>query len=290
MSVYVTKMNGDREPFDERKIFKSCIRAGAKHETAKKIMQQVQKKLYNGISTHDVMKITHDLLDSAARPVAMRYNLKEALAQLSPEFHEFELFITKLFTYNGHKTQHSPIPKIQGYCIDHEIDVVVEGPGDFIALVECKHHYKAHTFTGLDVPMRQWARLKDVCEGKSNNKRNCIAAKEAWVVTNTKFSTHAENYARCRNVRLLGWNFPQRSGINDIIENYKAYPLTILNLTRQERECLVTEDIIDTNDFIDAKEFKLTKAKISLNRAKELKKEINELYSIKDPKTLEPEF
>jgi len=288
--VYVTKMNGEREPFNTRKIYNSCIRAGASTKTAKKIAADVEKELYNGIPTQKVMKLAHEKLDAVARPVAMRYNLKEALATLTPDFHEFELFIAKLFTYPGHRTRHSPNPKIQGYCIDHEIDVVVEGPDEFIALVECKHHYKAHTFTGLDVPMRQWARLKDIAEGKKNNKRNSIDAKEAWVVTNTKFSTHAENYARCRNMRLLGWNCPQKSGLNDLIERYHAYPLTLLNLSRREREALLKEGIIDTNDFLDAQDFKFTRAKISVEQARRLKKKINELYDIKDPKTLEPEF
>ncbi|NOR85530.1 hypothetical protein GQ473_05425 [archaeon] len=288
--VYVSKMNGRTEPFDPRKIQKSCVRAGADITIAKTIVEQVEKELYNGITTREVMKITRAILEEISKPVGMRYNLKEALANLNPEFHEFELYITKLFTYPGHKTRHSPNPKIMGYCIDHEIDVVVEGPGDLVALVECKHHFKSHTFSGLDVPMRQWARLHDVDEGKKKGKKNSIAAKEAWVVTNTKFSTHAQEYSRCKNIRLLSWNYPQKAGLNDFIENYKAYPLTLLELSRQERENLMKENIIDTNDFLNFEEFKLKKAKIIPSKIKSLKKEINELYTIKDPKILEPKF
>ena len=49
--IYVTKMNGDKEPYNEKKLHNSLERAGADKETINEITGKVDKMLYDGIDT-----------------------------------------------------------------------------------------------------------------------------------------------------------------------------------------------------------------------------------------------
>ncbi len=249
--VKIVKMNGETDDFSREKAIRSCERAGADPELCAHIVDSLEKKLYSGMHTREILNIIRSMLKGADKTSAVRYGLKEAISKLDPEFHEFEFFIARLLRYDGYKTQRSPEPMVEGHCIEHEIDVVATR-GAEVAIVECKHHYKDHTFTGLDVPMRQWARLDDIVAGYRGKRKNSINATSAWVVTNTKYSEHARRYARCRAVTLIGWNYPREGGLNEMIEKHHAYPLTMAGLSRAEREKLVGSGIYNVLDFLDA--------------------------------------
>lgn len=246
--VYVIKMTGEQDEYNPEKVRRSCLRAGASIEDADRIVAEVSSKVYEGMTTDKLFRIVKSLLSEGGEHVAARYNLKEAVSNMDPECFEFEFFIKRLFERCGYKTEHSPVPKICGHCVDHEIDVVAEKDGE-IAIIECKHHFKSHTYTGLDVPMRQWARLEDIKDASANCEFGAIPATSAWVVTNTKYSEHAIDYARCKGMKLFGWNYPSGSGLNDTIESHKAYPLAITPLQQWVRAKLVQEKIYDVLDF-----------------------------------------
>lgn len=249
--VNVIKMNGEVDKYDPEKVKRSCLRAGVSAETAEKVIDEVSKKIYDGIPTGKLFKIVHNLLANEEEHLAARYNLKEAVSNMDSDCFEFEYYITRLLSRCGYDARHSPEPKIQGRCSDHEIDVVVKKDKE-LALVECKHHFRSHTYTGLDVPMRQWSRLDDVQNADKNNDKGTVPATLAWVITNTKYSEHAITYARCKGIKMTGWNFPHSQGLNDLIEVHKAYPLSMISMPKWARQKLIDEKIYDVLDLKNA--------------------------------------
>jgi hypothetical protein len=65
---------------------------------------------------------------------------------------------------------------------------------------------------------------------------------EVWLVTNTKFSSEARDFARCVGLNLLGWHEPPGEGLEDILERFGLYPITIIpSLTKEEMHRLAAE-------------------------------------------------
>lgn len=254
--IRVIKNNGEEDFFDRNKIVQSCIRAGASVNIAEKIAKNVEKEIKDGITTKEIMqKVREKLKKYKVENVYIKYPLKDALALLNPDNYEFEYYIAKLFTYLGYDAHRSPYPHPQGYCVDHEIDVLLR-KGETYGIVECKHHYKYKKMTNLGVVMRQFARFIDFKEAHHDNKG--MDVQEAWVITNTKFTYHAIKYAKCKGIKLLGWNYPEGNSLNHIIERFKAYPLTLFNIKPSIRqELLENEKVIDANDLLKLPEDKL---------------------------------
>ncbi len=261
--VFVTKYDGRREEFDPRKVHASCIRSGASPELADDVVNYVLKHIYNGISTKKLMKMVYSRLNRTEIHIARRYHLKEAIMEMGPEGYEFEWYIAHLLRFSGYKTIHSPEPKMQGKLVDHEIDVYAE-KGSEKAIIECKHHFQSHTYTGLEVPLVQWARLEDI-----NNNGTGVSG--AWIITNTKFSDHAIRYSEGKNIRLIGWNYPAEGGLEKLIEASKAYPLTLFKLPRFLRVNLVERDVTNILEFLAADAKTLGSAGLSLEKISELK-------------------
>ncbi len=261
--VLVTKYDGRHEEFNPEKVRQSCLRSGATEAVANDVVDYVLKRIYNGISTKKLMKLVYERLNRKEVHLARRYRLKESIADLGPEGYEFEWYIAHLLQFSGYKTMHSPEPKIQGKLVDHEIDVFAEKAGER-AIIECKHHFQSHTYTGLEVPLVQWARLEDI-----NN--NGMKMTSAWIITNTKFSDYAIRYSEGKGIRLIGWNYPQGKGLERIIENSKAYPLTVLKIPRFLRLNLVERGITNIREFLRADAKLLFDAGLSKEKAVDLK-------------------
>ncbi|MBW6462427.1 MAG: restriction endonuclease [DPANN group archaeon] len=250
--VMIFKADGTKVMFDKKKAKTSCIRAGASSALAKEIIEILMQKLTDGMTTSDMKHIIYSELDKREEHTAAKYNIKKAIACLDPVMHQFEKYICHLYQYYGYETEWSPIPKPQGFCTDHEIDVMLKKNNE-MSFIECKHHVKYHRFTGLDVPMRVWARLQDLQDGFEGDKRGSYDFKEAIIVTNTKFSDHAKKYTLCKNKKLslVGWNYPESAGsLTNLIEKKKAYPLTILNLDNTTIDKLFDLSVHDIRDFV----------------------------------------
>ena len=110
------------------------------------------------------------------------------------------------------------------------------------------------------------ARLQDIVrkEGENNQKKYEYAM---WVVTNTKFTEAAIQYAKCRGIRLTGWNYPRGESLEDIIADKKLYPVTVLpSLPKSILPALVEKNIILAQDLLTynandlMKEFSIEKA------------------------------
>ena len=51
MRVFVTKANGSRQLFDKDKAIRTCLKMGASSQVANAVVEKVESRLYDGIST-----------------------------------------------------------------------------------------------------------------------------------------------------------------------------------------------------------------------------------------------
>ncbi len=274
--VYLIKADGSRQEFDRNKAIQSCMSAGAPRSLAEKIVSRVEEHLRDGMTTREMKELIRKELEKTRHHSSRIYNLREALAVLDPSLHQFEKFVASLFAHYGYVTVWEPRPKPRGSCTDHEIDVMIKKDG-VLEFIECKHHYNPHKFTGLKVVMRVWARLEDLRRGYEDGTPGSLPFEACWVVTNGKFSEHAKEYAECRGVNLLGWNYPPWRGINHWILDKECYPLSILGLDPPAIEKLYNVGVFDTVLLLSASRSQLASTGLPssvLKRALEIAREL----------------
>ena len=221
--MWVVKASGETEKFDSSKIKRTCLRAGASEELADKIVQQVTKKAYDGISTRDILKIALSLLSKERPNIAARYDLKGAMFRLGPAGFVFEQFIGEVLKDYGYQTKVHNI--IKGLCVSHEVDIVASKENKSF-MIECKYHNLQGIYTGLREVLYTYARFLDLCEGSKHNL--CQGFEQPWLVCNTKFSDDTIQYAQCKGVKLIGWSYPANNSLETLIENKKLYPITMI--------------------------------------------------------------
>lgn len=235
----VRKRDGRLEEFSKDKIIRTAIRSGLSAEEAKKVAEAVEKKIYDGITTDEVLNIVTNEIEKFSKNASIRYGLKSSLLRLGPEGYRFEKFVSALLREYGYKTRLNEL--IEEKCATHEVDVIAEGEKRFI--VECKFHNTA-VYTGLKEILYSYARFLDIWEVK--NDIDCL-----WVFTNTKFSSEAIRFANCRSVKLTGWRYPKNGGIEMLLEGKKLYPITVLNLSNFELEGLLRHGFAFCNELVE---------------------------------------
>ena len=222
--LYVRKASGELAPFDRKKIVGTALRAGADKKLAELVASKVEKELFDGISTQEILKIALEVLDKNKPVVAARYSLKSAIMNLGPAGFAFEDFLADVLEEYGYSVKERQV--FAGACIAHEVDVVAE-KGKDLACIEAKYHNAPGIYTGAKDALYIYARFLDLKEGAKQGK--CPAFTETWLATNTKFSADAIEYGVCKGMKLLGWNFPSGGeGLQAMIENKKLYPITVL--------------------------------------------------------------
>ena len=92
--VQITKADGSRTVFKKSKIVGTCLRSGLSKEIAVKIADEVNRGVYEGMRTREILKKTLSLIDKyESKQHKYKYNLKQSIAELDPEHHQFERFI-----------------------------------------------------------------------------------------------------------------------------------------------------------------------------------------------------
>ncbi|MFQ6056655.1 MAG: restriction endonuclease, partial [Methanosarcinales archaeon] len=261
------------------KIKKTCLRAGASEELATKIVKQVERKVYDGISTREILKITLSLLRKEMPQVATRYDLKGALFRLGPAGFAFEHLVAEILREYNYKTKvHS---YVKGACVKHEIDIVAEKPSRTpkYFMIECKYHNMPGIYTGLKEVLYTYARFLDLWEGF--RKRKCQKFDQAWLVCNTKFSRDAIQYASCKKILILGWKYPYRKSLEKMIEDKKLYPITMLRkLDRNTQDKFALSGLILCKDLLRHDINKLNKkTNVPKTKLKLLTEEADKLLS-----------
>ena len=100
------------------------------------------------------------------------------------------------------------------------------------------------------------------------------------MVTNTRFTIDAINYAKCVGLTLLSWDYPLNNGIKDNIDSFDLYPITtLINLSKDEKKTLISKDIILVKELYENK-IVLEKMQITSDRIVKILNEVKELYKI----------
>jgi len=242
MNINVTKASGELEPYNESKLRASLANAGADKQIIDRIANSVRDMLVEGISTRKLYREAFRLLKEHSRRFAGRYKLKEALLELGPTGYPFENFTSELLSRLGYNTEVGRI--MEGNCVSHEIDVIAHKEKEFY-IVECKFHNRKDHKCNVKVPLYIQSRFKDVetkwrhLPGHKNKKHR------GWVVTNTRFTQDAMQYAECVGLRLLSWDYPKNKGLKDLIGRVNLHPITCLStLGDKEKQKLLERDVV----------------------------------------------
>jgi hypothetical protein len=266
--VYVKKFDGSRQQFDKNRIIHTCLRNGASQESAQKIADRIENDIYEGIRTEEILGLVWKYLGDHHPVSRMRVDLRLALSLLRPK-PDFEEYTSLVLKHLGFVVQSNQI--LRGRCIEHEIDAIAR-KADKITYVEVKHHNRAHTYTPLEVPMKVWATLQDIGEGRKLGYHN-INFTNALIVCNTKFTDHARAYANCVGIDHIGWKSPVSNGLEDIIERGGLYPVTLLKgVDRRLQRVLIENGILLLRQLIEEDADRLTSRRvISVNQLSSLK-------------------
>jgi len=240
--ILVRKQSGEQQPFSEEKLLSSIMRAGAPSEIAQQIVSEIHPLLFEGISTREIYRNAFQMLRRTMRSLAARYSLKTAIMELGPSGYPFEKFVGEIFKKQGFNVKTGQI--LQGRCVQHEMDVVAERD-HLTVMVECKYRNDQGKISGVQVPLYVNSRMQDirlVWQTKPENKNKSF---QGWIVTNTRFSSDAEDYGICAGLHMVSWGFPERDNLRQVVEEYALYPVTALTaLSGNQKQFLLENDII----------------------------------------------
>jgi len=239
----VTKSSGQTEAFNEEKLRRSLRRAGADEIVIDQILEDLSVQWYEGISTKSIFKRAFNMLKRRHRPAAARYTLKQAMFDFGPSGFPFEDFFAEVLKSHGYQVQIRQI--LPGVCVQHEMDVVAENT-DTLVWVECKYHPAAGSVSNIKIPLYIHSRFRDLEQYWAKHRSENEAQKiEGWIVTNTRFSDDAMDYGRCAGMHLIGWNYPTKGSLREMVDEAKLHPVTCLTLlTHQEKNRLLEHNII----------------------------------------------
>lgn len=224
MALYVTKASGEQELFDISKFRRSLHRAGAPDSLIDQIAQEIEttKDLR---TTKEIYRFALGYLRQETPGLAARYATKRALLDLGPAGFPFERFIAELYKAQGYSVMIDQVRR--GFCVEHELDVIAFRNNHHL-LIECKFHNSQQLKTDLKVVLAVKSRVDDLKKAVEVHGNGDKAFHEAWIVTNTKFTTQAIQYAECSGVQLLGWGYPLENSLAQLIDQYNLQPITAL--------------------------------------------------------------
>jgi len=245
---YIVKGDGKQELFDEEKIKKSFLNAGADLDTAVSAADSVKNNLKNYMQSKDIYVQAIKQLGKKQPSAALKYTLKKAIMDLGPTGYVFEKYMAKILREYGFKTEVSRF--VPGFCVDHEVDVVAEKNGEHY-MIECKYHNDLGTGSDIKTALYVNSRFQDIKKGCEANL-NCYNLKEGWLATNTKVTDEVIKYANCVKLRIVAWHYPRQENLEYFIENKKLYPISILQgLNDQQKIILFNQNTITIQDFLE---------------------------------------
>jgi Holliday junction resolvase len=246
--LVVTKASGEKVLFSVGKLRNSLRKSGADERQADEVLRQLQPMLHPGISTKKIYRMAFGILKRLSSTAAARYSLKQGIMQLGPSGFPFEKFVAELLRAQGYATDIGVF--VDGHCVRHEIDVLAVKDGKRV-MIECKYHNLHRNKSDVKIPMYIHSRFKDVEKVWPSENEYEIRFHEVWVMTNTRFTDDAMRYASCMQMRLIGWDYPSKGGLKDMVDSYHLYPITCLTtLTNAEKQRLLDEKIVMCHELL----------------------------------------
>jgi hypothetical protein len=240
--ITIVKADGKKEAFDPEKLKTSLLRAGASPKSADDVLSHIGTELYNEISTREIYQHAFAILKNLEQPVARRYSLRRAVMELGPSGFPFEDFISEIFMAKGYKTLTRQT--VLGGCVPHEVDLVAWNEKKLI-MAEAKFHNELGTKSDLKVALYVKARFDDIRENVFNYGGIDRPLTEGWLITNTKFSSSAIHYGICKDLVMIGWNYPSKGNLQDMIEEEGLHPITCLaTLSEAEKKILLVNGVV----------------------------------------------
>jgi len=262
-TLFVINNKGEKEPFSLLKIQNSVQRVGASKDLAQKIAKAIQEEAFPGIKTEYIAQKLKRLLSQENKKFSLKFNLKEGMRKLGPTGFPFEKYIGAILSTVGFKVLLNQI--ITGACcLGYEIDFWAQ-KDDLLYIGECKYHKTAGEKVDSNVALENYARFLDIKNGPFFKQKKLKKIKiKPIIVTNTKFTTRAINYCKCVGIELLGWRYPKHKGLEQIIDEYKLYPITILPSLKSflidffvSQKMMLAKDILQINPANFTKKTKL---------------------------------
>jgi hypothetical protein len=270
----ITKASGEQVPFNEDNLRHSLHRASTNENTINEIIREVEKNLYDGITTKKIYQLAFGLLRKQSRHSAAKYKLKRAIMELGPSGFPFERYVAAILQHQGYKVRVGEI--VKGHCVNHEIDVIAEKDNQHF-MIECKFHNLPGISCDVKIPLYIHARFKDVEQQWKNIPGHNTMFHQGWVVTNTKFSGDAIQYGLCTGLHLLGWDFPKENSLRAQIDASGLYPLTCLtSVTAIEKQVLLNKGIVLCTELCQSPRL-LSMAHIAADRRNSIMNEARDL-------------
>lgn len=272
--ISVRKSSGEKQEFSEEKLYNSLRNSGASDEITQSIISEIRKYLFEGIPTRSIYRKAFKLLRNRVRSTASRYSLKQAIMELGPTGYPFEKYIGALMNRLGYETLVGQI--VQGKCVTHEVDVIA-WKNDHKILIECKYHNLPGKICSVQVPLYIQSRFLDVRAAWERLPENRSMNYQGWVVTNTRFSDDASTYGKCAGLNLIGWDYPQRGSLKELVETTRLFPVTAISgLNKKHKQILIDNNFILCSE-VAANSKALDLLNLSPRHLKALKTEIEEL-------------
>ncbi|MFH1112092.1 MAG: ATP cone domain-containing protein [Patescibacteria group bacterium] len=223
--MYIIKASGQKELFSHEKLVSTLTRVGMPPDRATEIVDKVEQSLSRKPTSQEVIKLTLAELQKTNAPAAARYNLKRAIMNLGPTGFPFEQYISRLLETYGY-TIHTNV-QAKGFCIHHELDLVAKKDNRHI-MIECKYHNSPGMRSDVKVALYTYARFLDIKKAWEHETGHTDEFHEVWLITNTKCTNDAIQYANCVGLKILSWRYPHQNSLEQLIDNKKLYPVTIL--------------------------------------------------------------
>lgn len=245
MSIKIKKATGEIEDFDRGKLMSSLIRAGADPQHAEEVVKEVSLLIKPRMSTKKIFRLAHKYLRRYNRSSMLRYSLKEALLRLGPSGYPFEKYVGELLRHSGYDVKVGVV--LEGKCVKHEVDVFA-GNSKEIVLVECKYRNNAQGSHDVKTALYVHARHQDLrAVMEKDNPQKEI---RGWLLTNTRFTEDAIQFAECSGLNIVSWRYPKKNSLEKMIESMKLYPVTVItNLNREQIKTLISRNIILMKDL-----------------------------------------
>lgn len=272
----IRKADGSEEAFDPEKLATSLRRTGAEESLIQDVVAKTIRKVHTHMSTSQIYKTAFTMLKRADTGPAARYAMRRAIFELGPTGFPFEHFVGEIFRKKGYEVVTGVI--LPGGCVTHEVDVLLEKDGVKTAC-ELKFHNEIGYKTDIKTALYVKARIDDLTV-TAQQKFGKGTVDKGMLVTNTKFTGMAIDYATCAGVPLLGWEYPHEGSLSDLVNETRVYPVTVLTtLTPGEKNLAIKAGISLCHSLVDG-ESTLKSIGFSPRRAKEVVDESRKVCSI----------